>query len=489
MKELFPAGVFFLAAVLSARAGEEIVYTNSRNIRLPCSIVCGPSGVKSVEIWVTEDGGKTWRKKAVRTLEEGTLSCWLKKDGRYGFRTVVTARNNRREPEPGSGEAPELEFVVDTVPPAIEFSCDKDAPVLAPGESTVLRWRISDAHLAPESCRMRFSIDGGRTWRAESKVSPAGRKVFTASAAVKTAVFQVAAADRAGNTAVRVIAFSIRSRPEEGKGVPPKGKETGEEEKPGSSSSGKGRKITVIVDGQPREYYLPSDEPPAEEIVSPVPSGEETEIVIIDEKAGKGTKSSSPRPRGPGEGKAVPAEEKKPKAASPRPPAPRVPVDALDGKAVQYCRKAVDYEVFDDFARARTYYLAALKREPKYYRARRGLADLYFRHGYYRYALKHFKKLLLMDPENTDIMVYYGFCLYKAGSGKEAEKELKKVLAADPDNVDCLWYLSKIYKESKRIDEAVELWVRIKNLGPARNKWYDFADNYLTIYASFPGCG
>ena len=163
--------------------------------------------------------------------------------------------------------------------------------------------------------------------------------------------------------------------------------------------------------------------------------------------------------------------------------------EALDGRAVRMCRKAVDYEVFDNFKMARRLYLAALKREPKYYRARKGLADLYFRNGYYKQALKHFRVLTTVDPENTDIIIYFGFCLYKSGNPVKAERELKKVLHLDPGNVDCMWYLSKIYKESKKIDDAVYLWVKIKNMGPRNNKWYDFADSYLNIYSSRIGPG
>jgi len=488
-----------LAAVCSLNAAEEVHYVNSRKIDLPCSILSGPSGIKSIEIWITSDNGATWTKKAVRTPKEGHLSCWVEQDGRYGFRTCVLGNNNLRETAPVKGDRPDLVFVVDTQEPDISIVSPEQGAVLEPGESAAVVWTISDPHLEKDSCMLSFSGDGGRTWKSRIPIKEKGRKVFTGGSAMPSAVFRVTAADRARNRADSVIAFSVKQK--ESRAVQPAEdddqkttpetdivkvgiqKDDGEKD----ADEGSSRTITIITDGQLQEYHItPADGDGREftsinsEAVQPL-TEEATEIVIIEGKK-KEPGDTEAEKHGPD----VDTTETEVKESVKEPEA-RKPVqvtEALDGKAVQLCRRAVEYEVFDDFKMARKLYLMALKREPKYYRARKGLADLYFRNEYFKYALKHFKVLRTIDPENTDFMVCYAFCLYKIGNIMQAEKELKKVLHVDPDNVDSMWYLSKIYRESGKINDAVYLWIRIKNAGLRNNKWYDFADSYLNIYSS-----
>ena len=270
-----------------------------------------------------------------------------------------------------------------------------------------------------------------------------------------------------------------------------------DKEKKEDEKKEKGQTITIITDGQPQEYYITPIDAQEAGFTPEVRQTEtyiedDTSIVIIEGKEIRPATTEEVKEKpvsiskvddsDTGEEIGEPEEIKKPEPVKIRKPVQ--PTEALDGQAVQFCRKAVDYEVFENFEMARKYYLMALKKEPKYYRARKGIADLYFRNSHFKYALKHFGVLATIDPENTDIRVFYGFCLYKTGSPAKAEQELKKVLHMEPGNVDCMWYLSKIYKESKKIDDAVYLWIKLKNIGPANNRWYDFADNYLNIYGS-----
>jgi Tfp pilus assembly protein PilF len=140
--------------------------------------------------------------------------------------------------------------------------------------------------------------------------------------------------------------------------------------------------------------------------------------------------------------------------------------------------------VFGDYSNAEKYYRASLKREPKYYRARKGLAELYLRFEKYSRARREFDALLKINPDSAAVRVKYALSVFRGGNIQEGEKEFKKVLLMTPGNLDAMWYLSKLYKDSGKLKDAMIMWLEIKKKGPENNKWYDFARNYIAIYQS-----
>src|SRR5207253_1700057 len=90
----------------------------------------GPSGLGSVEVYVTTDEGANWSPlplgpDAIQPPElrgpgqaHGSVTVGVPEDGKvYGFCLVVKSRANLGKPAPKSGDAPHIRLERDTIPP------------------------------------------------------------------------------------------------------------------------------------------------------------------------------------------------------------------------------------------------------------------------------------------------------------------------------------------------------------------------------------
>ncbi|MFH1707324.1 MAG: tetratricopeptide repeat protein [Planctomycetota bacterium] len=493
-------GLLVLACGLVAGDGE--LFSNALTLRLPCTVRSGPAGIKEVEIWSTVDSGTTWERAAVITDAAVALTVTVAVDGVYGFRTVVVGNNGKREAAPKTGDAPQLVYTIDTHAPVIKLLASAAGTTIKPGESVEVSWEISDPNLDPEATNVLFSDDGGGNWKIISEPgSMAGRHTVVGSVYVTPAVFKVAAGDRAGNRSVQVMAFSVAG--EGAAAVPAAAPAGAPAPAPGTPAPAAAE---VTEPARPPAPAGPAATAPASDgsqetltiISAPGKEGFET---IIEVESGYVAETAA-RDEGPAAGEMVILQEgerqiptRRPEPAAPARPAatpaapaaesaPAVPArEAVDGAAVAECDRAIEAEIFGNAEAAAKLYVNALKREPKYYRARKGLADLCLREGQYKAARQQYEAILQVNPDDVISRVNAAFCAYRLGDAAGAEREYKRILALNPGSVDCMWYLSKIYKDRAMMKDATYLWIRIVNTGPDDNKWFDFARNYLAIYA------
>lgn len=73
--------------------------------------------VALVELWVTEDGGRTWRFHGYDTDRMSPAGFTAPGDGTYGFYIITQDRAGRRAPAPTAGTRPQLTVVVDATEP------------------------------------------------------------------------------------------------------------------------------------------------------------------------------------------------------------------------------------------------------------------------------------------------------------------------------------------------------------------------------------
>ncbi len=501
--------LFFLAGICSLPGAEDVYYTSKKQFRLPCTVIAGPGGLKEIEIWVTGNGGGKWTKGAVRKTGQAGLVFAVKTDGTYGFRTVAVGKNELKEKEPESGDAPDLVYIVDTQKPSVEILSSKPSHVLDPGEPVRLQWVAADENIDKGTCIVSYSLDGGETWKTMAQGELKGIRTFNEPAVINHILFRVYAADKAGNEQTSIQAFFLGTPVpgvQSSKPIPPDPSEATEitftEE---DSPEGKtGMKPVKSEPEKPAETEKPvtvtADEAVTEQAVTLVDSdGGFTNKVITIERTAVPDVSSEPSdpdvreeniifldrdPEPVKLNKPVPVKKEEKPAEITKPSAAVRVEDAVDGKAVRDCDYAIEKEVFGDYSGAQNYYLRSLKREPKYYRARKGLAELYLRYEKYPQARREFESLLKINPDSRELRVSYALCLFKSGAILQAEKEFKKVLLMDPGNIDSMWYLSKLYKDNGKLKDAFYMWVQIRKRGPENNKWYAFAKNYISIYQS-----
>jgi hypothetical protein len=138
----------------------------------------GPSGVKSVELYVTRDDGRTWQRSdgeedisAAPVADAHGLAASLKRsltvdlpaDGLYGFYLVSKSGAGRGKPPPKDGiDVPQLRVEVDTTFPQAELCEPMPHPTRR--DCLVLCWIASDNKLGPTPVTLEWAERPDGEW-------------------------------------------------------------------------------------------------------------------------------------------------------------------------------------------------------------------------------------------------------------------------------------------------------------------------------------
>jgi hypothetical protein len=160
-------------------------YTNQQSVMLDYDVDnLGPSGLSRVEIYLTNDDGRTWRKwdKVDRGqvplgdgLHSGKMPVTVRlpdQDAVYGVRLVVHSGTNRSKGAPANGDSPDLRIALDRTKPAIQ----PYPPEMDPSQpnALILHWVANDANMAPNPIQIFYSENQNGPWTPITTASPGG---------------------------------------------------------------------------------------------------------------------------------------------------------------------------------------------------------------------------------------------------------------------------------------------------------------------------
>jgi hypothetical protein len=142
---------------------------NNRRVTMEYEVAkLGPSGVGSVDLYVTRDGGMKWNRvegehgvvppppgtKPGEVMRR-TLSVDLTSDGVYGFYLVVKSGAGLGAAPPKDGAAPQMRVEVDTTAPeALLYS---PQPNSSQNDVLVLSWKATDNRLATNPITLQWA--------------------------------------------------------------------------------------------------------------------------------------------------------------------------------------------------------------------------------------------------------------------------------------------------------------------------------------------
>lgn len=179
--------------------------SNSREFDIEYAVDdVGTSGLQSIVLWWTADGGATWQAYGKDEDRTSPFPFRAAADGTFGF--VLQAIDNAHRasvPDPTPGTAPTRVTIVDTQVPKVGLVAPIGG-VLAGGARFEVRWVASDANLGPTPVTLLWSLDGGVSWApiASSPVANTGTFVWEVPSLVSSRVkVKVVVVDLAGNTA------------------------------------------------------------------------------------------------------------------------------------------------------------------------------------------------------------------------------------------------------------------------------------------------
>jgi hypothetical protein len=131
----------------------------------------GPSGVKKIEVYITQDEGQKWYRYSETFATNPPLQLVLpENEGTYGFRLVLYSGVNQSEGPPRPGDRPDVTLLVDRTAPQVELY----GPTLDPTQpnALLLRYKVSDANLDPRTVKLEWAQRPEGPWKPIDTSSP-----------------------------------------------------------------------------------------------------------------------------------------------------------------------------------------------------------------------------------------------------------------------------------------------------------------------------
>ena len=146
---LFTVGVF-VAASSPASAQTKSVATSMRGFGVPFRVNADDESFVEVQLYVSSDLGKTWQFHSRQSTDLEEFPFFADKDGTYWFALKTLNRDRRLVPD-GNIVNPELEIVVDTVKPDLDFRIESDA-----AGRVACRWKATDKNIRPDTLEILY---------------------------------------------------------------------------------------------------------------------------------------------------------------------------------------------------------------------------------------------------------------------------------------------------------------------------------------------
>jgi hypothetical protein len=136
------------AEQIEAPTAERPRLTNTRRFSLDYDIQSvGPEGVSAVELWGTNDGGRTWSKWGVDPDNTSPFDVEVNHEAVYGFRIVVAGRNGLATSTPQPGDAADIWVGVDLTRPQAKITGAAYGQGEAAGKLDI-SWQADDPNLS-----------------------------------------------------------------------------------------------------------------------------------------------------------------------------------------------------------------------------------------------------------------------------------------------------------------------------------------------------
>ena len=162
----------------------------------------GPSGVASVELFVTQNDGEKWYRYGVDEDRRSPFDVEVPDDGIYGFAMRVVSGAGLTDPPPQPGQKPDIVIEVDAAPPVVQLFPLKQGQG-AHSNRILITWEAEDYKLAERPIALSWSSDPKGPWKLITDWLPnTGEYVWTVPRGIPPRLYlRVVARDAVGNMA------------------------------------------------------------------------------------------------------------------------------------------------------------------------------------------------------------------------------------------------------------------------------------------------
>lgn len=194
--------------------------TNSRRFSLDYDVhAVGPEGVSAVELWGTNDGGRTWTKWGSDPDKASPFDVEVNHEAVYGFRIVVVGKNGLATATPQPGDAADIWVGVDLTPPTAKLASAMYGQGNAAGKLDI-RWEANDVHFGGRPIHLAIADRPGGPFTPIAAGIPNTGQFFWEydPRSPRQIYLRLEARDDAGNVAIDQLHEPIRVE-----GLEPKG--------------------------------------------------------------------------------------------------------------------------------------------------------------------------------------------------------------------------------------------------------------------------
>jgi hypothetical protein len=162
----------------------------------------GPSGVGKVDLWITQDDGRTWRWFADDPDLTPPINVELPGEGVYGFRIVVQSKAGLGKRGPVSGDPPEMRVELDMTPPVAQLYAPEPDPHQQ--KALTITWNATDKNLASTPISLQWAERRDGEWHEIATNQPnTGRYTWFLPTNLPVRVFmRLIVRDTAGNVSI-----------------------------------------------------------------------------------------------------------------------------------------------------------------------------------------------------------------------------------------------------------------------------------------------
>jgi len=157
---LLVLGVLLARPAFAQPVSDGPSYSKQRGFQIPFQTDPGERRIKTVQLYISEDFGRTWLSYANTTPEQKLFKFQADRDGQFWFAVQTIDLDGRAHPPSMNNALPGLKVIVDTQPPSITLR------PLPPREGAIgVEWDVRDENLDPTSLRLESRSAGSSEWQ------------------------------------------------------------------------------------------------------------------------------------------------------------------------------------------------------------------------------------------------------------------------------------------------------------------------------------
>ena len=183
---------------LSAAQEPEALITNVARFQIPFDVEAEPgqSAEGFAVLFGSQDGGAHWQKLQTVPVAQQAFNFSAPRDGRYSFAIRITDAQGNLESSI-DGSLPELDVVVDSVPPELSLTLTERSS----GGEIVVSWTTTDSAVAVESLAIEYADGADGRWKPAAFTPAANGQTVIPVSPGSVVLVRAAMMDLAGNRA------------------------------------------------------------------------------------------------------------------------------------------------------------------------------------------------------------------------------------------------------------------------------------------------